>query len=106
MKFLLPVLITSDTLDTTDTLDILNVLDTRNFRDTPDIPDTPTSASLRFSAALLSFSPLPVLPFCNYSFDSASFSGFLLSHKFCLPNRSSLFYQETPPYPPGVLFQR
>ena len=65
LKFLLPVLITSDTLGTTDTLDILNVLDTRNIRDTPDtldIPDTPTSASfLGCSPVILSFANCAIL---------------------------------------------
>ena len=68
LKFLLHVLITSDTLGTTDTLDILNVLDTRNIRDTPDtpdtldIPDTPTSASfLGCSPVILSFANCAIL---------------------------------------------
>jgi len=65
LKFVLPVLITSDTLDTTDTLDILNVLDTGNIRDTPDtldIPDTPTSASfLGCSPVIFSFANCAIL---------------------------------------------
>ena len=62
LKFVLPVLITSDTLDTTDTLDILNVLDTGNIRDTLDIPDTPTSASfLGCSPVIFSFANCAIL---------------------------------------------